>query len=228
MRPPVMLILLALVFAAPAAGFFEDRSLYGDLDGDGTPETVRTVRVLADPATGPDDEADRVKVNVADTCPNDTTVTGVEDGVGFMRLVEADTRAGRELSVDLRSGASARAGEYRLMAWRLDPAGCGTRRDLFRYLSEKPTRRPKGTMGAVSFGTKVKELERRYRGKELVLIEGWVRRGDSFCCPSVMKRSYYRYDPVRDRYARYKTKLQTLRDPGGAEIEDEPGGEVSP
>lgn len=228
MRPPVLLILLALVFAAPAAGFFEDRSLSGDLDGDGTPETVRTVRVVADPATGPDDETDRVKVNVADTCPTDTTVTGVQDSVGFMRLVAADTRPGRELSVDLRSGASARAGEYRLVAWRLDPAGCGTRRNLFRYLSEKPTRRPRGTLGPASFGVTVKELERGFRGKELVLSEGWLRRGDSFCCPSVVKRSYYRYDSARDRYGRYKVRLRTLTDPGGAEIEGEPGEEVSP
>src|SRR4051812_24477178 len=171
MRLTALLILLALACAVPALGFYEDKSLPGDLDGDAATETVRTVRVQEDPAAAPDDEVDRVQVNVSDSCAADTKVAGPQDSMAQLRLVPADTLPGSEVLVDLRSGASGRAGEFRLVAWRLDGAGCGAPRDLFRYFSDRPTRRPKGTVGAASFGAKLKEIVKRFPGREIVLIE---------------------------------------------------------
>jgi len=98
--------------------------------------------------------------------------------------------------VDLRSGASGRAGETRLVAWR----GCRPR-DLFRYDSDRPTRRPHGTVDVSSFALVVKDIERRFKGLELRLSEGFV-----FCCPSVQKLTYLRYDRRSDRYVRYRTR----------------------
>jgi hypothetical protein len=79
-------------------------------------------------------------------------------------------------------------------------------------------------VGAASFGAKLKELVRRFPGREIVLIEGWVRRGDALCCPSIIKRSYYRYDATRDRYTRYKARIQRLKRPGGADLDASAAG----
>ena len=225
MRPAALTILAVLALAPGAHGFYEAMSLPRDLDGDGTNETLRTARVQADPSQPPDDELDGTRVEVVDDCAGGqraTPISGVEESLGFMRAVQADTRPGLEAFIDLRSGASGRAGETRVVAWRLGTDGCRARRNLFLYRSERPTRRPRGTLEAVGFGLVIRELERRHRGRELVLQEGFARNGDSFCCPSVVKRSYFRYDRVRDRYVRYATRVMTLRRPGGADVETEP------
>jgi hypothetical protein len=86
-------------------------------------------------------------------------------------------------------------------------------RDLFAYRSDRYTRRPRGTVTASTFSVLVKDIERRFRGKELRLTEGFVTRSDAFCCPSVRKSTYFRYDAARDRYVRYRTRLRRLRTP---------------
>ena len=225
MRLAALTILAVLALAPSASAFYEAISLSRDLDGDGTNETLRTARVQADPSQPPDDEVDGTRIEVVDDCAGReraTPISGVEEAVGFIRAVKADTRPGREAFIDLRSGASGRAGETRVVAWRLGADGCRARRNLFLYRGERPTRRPRGTLEAVGFGLVIRELEARYRGRELVLQEGFARNGDSFCCPSVVKRSYFRYDRRRDRYVRYATKVRTLRQPGGADVETEP------
>jgi hypothetical protein len=71
--------------------------------------------------------------------------------------------------------------------------------------------RPGSTVTMSTFAVVVKEIERRFRGREVRLTEGFVRRGDAFCCPSVRKTTYLRYDAARDRYVRYRTRVRRLR-----------------
>lgn len=216
MRRAAFFIGAGLALAAPASAFFEDRSVRGDLDADGAPEQAHTVRV-PDPAYPGDDTFARTQVNASDSCAAGTTdvrIAGPQDSLAFLKLYEADSRPGREVYAELRSGASGRAGEAHLVAWRPDPAGgCGIPRDLFAYRSDRYTRRPRGTVTASTFSVLVKDIERRFRGKELRLTEGFVTRSDAFCCPSVRKSTYFRYDAARDRHVRYRTCLRRLRTP---------------
>jgi hypothetical protein len=204
----------AALATAPALGFFEDHSVSGDLDGDGAAEQARTVKV-PDSAYPGDDSFARTEVHVSDTCATGTTdarVAGPQESLAFLKLPDADTRPGRELYAELRSGASGRAGEAHLVAWRPSSTGaCGEPHDLFAYRSSRYTRRPRGTVTMSTFAVVVKEIERRFRGREVRLTEGFVRRGDAFCCPSVRKTSYLRYDAARDRYVRYRTRVRRLR-----------------
>jgi hypothetical protein len=201
--------LLALALAAPAFGFSGTVTKTGDLDGDSAKETVYTAQVdLADV----DDEFDPTVIRISDTCGStsiDQRISGRQDGVVTLKLRRIDTRRGAEVFFDMRSGASARQGEARVVAWRKrSGTPCRKARSLFKYRSTKPTRRPSGTTGEVStFDVKVRERARRYRGKEVVLSEIFLREGEPFCCGSVKKLTYWRYSRARDKYLRYRTKV---------------------
>jgi hypothetical protein len=110
-------VLVPLLLAAPAYGFLGPKTVRGDLDADGAPETVRAVRV--DVADVPD-EFDQTAIEVSDDCGARGTVTrriaGPQDNLVLLRLKRADTRRGREVFADLRSGAAGRLGEARLVA----------------------------------------------------------------------------------------------------------------
>ena len=96
------------------------------------------------------------------------------------------------------------------MAWRARSGSpCRRARSLFKYRSTRPTRRPRGTIGEVSaFSVKVRERARRYRGKEVVLGESFLREGEPPCCGSVRKLTYWRYSRARDKYVRYRTVVR--------------------
>jgi hypothetical protein len=201
---------LALVLCAPALGFTSPVTRKGNLDGDAAKETVYSARV---DLPGVADEFDPAEVRVSDTCgstPVDQRIAGPQDNLATLKLRRIDTRAGAEVFLDMRSGASARQGEARVVAWRKHSgAPCRKARNLFRYRSTKPTHRPSGTTGEVSsFEAKVAERARRYRGKEVVLSEVFLKAGEPLCCGSVKKVTYWRYSRGRDKYVRYRTKVK--------------------
>jgi hypothetical protein len=202
--------LLALALCAPAFGFTHTVTKHGDLDGDAAKETVYTAQV---DLPGVSDEFDPTQIHISDTCGGatvDQKVSGEEDGVVALKLRRIDTRRGAEVFLDMRSGASARQGETRVVAWRKHAGTpCRKARYLFKYTSRKPTHAPRGTNGEVSsFEVKVGERSRRYRGKEIALAEVFTRPGEPLCCGSVKKVSYWRYSRGRDKYVRYKTKIR--------------------
>jgi hypothetical protein len=206
--------LLAIGLAAPAFGFSGTVNKRGDLDGDSYRELVYTAQVdLPDVDT----EFDPTVINVNDRCESgdfvDERISGRQDNVVTLKLRKIDTRKGREVFFDMRSGASARQGEARVVAWRKHSgATCRRARDLFKYRSTHPTHPPRGTNGEVSsFDVKVRERARRFRGKEVVLSEVFTRPGDPLCCGTVRKLSYWRYSRARDKYIRYKTKIKRRR-----------------
>ena len=214
MRKLSLTALLAIGLAAPAFGFSGTVNKRGDLDGDSYRELVYTAQVdLPDVDT----EFDPTVINVNDRCESgdfvDERISGRQDNVVTLKLRKIDTRKGREVFFDMRSGASARQGEARVVAWRKHSgATCRKARDLFKYRSTHPTHPPRGTNGEVSsFEVKVRERARRFRGKEVVLSEVFTRPGDPLCCGTVRKLSYWRYSRSRDKYLRYKTKIKRKR-----------------
>jgi hypothetical protein len=208
-RRLVLTALLACVLAAPAAAFVEHVTLRGDLDGDRGRETVEAVRVDLE---GVDDPFDRTAIRVSDSCRGrfvTRRVAGPQDNLATLRLRAADTRPGREILVDLRSGASGRLGEARLVAWRRGGASCRRPRSLFTYLSDRPTSSPPGATGEVSFfSLRLRNASARYGGVEVVLFERFLKRGDPVCCGSIRKTSLFRYSRARDRYVRYRTTIR--------------------
>ena len=204
---------LALALAAPALGYLGPETRRGDLDGDRQDETVRAVRV---DVAGVEDMFDATAIEVGDSCPGgpvNRRIAGPQDNLALLRLRRADTRRGNEVFVDLRSGAAGRLGEARLVAWRRR-AGfpCREPRDLFKYLSDRHTRTPRGGNGDISsFLIRLRDVTRRFRGLEVALDERFTRRRDPLCCGSIQKVTYWRYSRARDRYVRYRTVVKYRR-----------------
>jgi hypothetical protein len=204
--------LASLVVASPASGLFKEKSVSGNLDGDPNIEQVKAERIpdAADPA---DDDLAQTAVDVLDTCgttPLQTRITTVQEALVTLRLVDADTHPGKDVFTDLRSGASGRVGEIRLVSWRPQVGGpiCAVPHILFKYSSRHPTHRPPGTVAMSDFVVSLRDFTPRFRGRELRLSEGWVTRTDALCCPTFEKTSFYRYVPARDRFIRYHTDLK--------------------
>src|SRR3954449_4388263 len=119
MKRAALTTAILLVFAAPAAGWLGTQRKSADLDGDGSPETVQTKRVHVSGVT--DKRFDMTAVVLRDTCNGTDTrvrIAGPQDNLVLMRLRDADSRPGREVFVDLRSGAASRLGEARVVALR--------------------------------------------------------------------------------------------------------------
>jgi hypothetical protein len=200
----------ACLLAAPALAFMGPVTKRGDLDGDRARESVTVKRV---DIPGVDDAFDRTEVRVKDSCPSGSVnrrVAGPEDNLELLRLKRADTHTGREVYVKLRSGAAARLGQARLVAWRrASGRACRKPRPLFSYSSDRHTATPPGGTGDISaFDTKLRNASRRFRGLEVVLVETFNTASDPPCCGSLKKRTYWRYSRGGDRYVRYGTKLQ--------------------
>jgi hypothetical protein len=213
MRAAALTIVLLALAATAASAAFEAFSVKGDLDGDGSREEARTVRV-PNPTDPNDDLLAGTEVNIRDSCASgriDRKVAGPQDSLALLKLYEADTRRGREVFVDLRSGASGRSGEAHLVAWRPSGGkGCGAPRDLFAYDSTRPSPRPNGAVSFNGFAVRVRQLERRFPGREIKLDQTYLRRGDAGCCPSLVRHTWLRYDGRRDKYVRYRRSMAEL------------------
>ena len=209
MRRLVLTIILAGLAAAPAAAFIKPVTIRGDLDGDRPLEKVEAVRVDLE---GVENAFDRTALRVSDSCGGQTVrrrVAGPQDNLSKLRLKPLDTRKGREIFVDMRSGASGRLGEVRVVAWRRGGTPCRRPRALFAYLGDRPTKAPAGTTGEVSFfSVRAKELTGRFGGTELVLVEQFLRRGEPGCCGSIRKTTLLRYARGGDRYVPYRSSVR--------------------
>ena len=205
MRRLTPALLIALLVAAPAGAAYEQHSVDSDLDADGSLEEVRTARHVSD-------GLERTVVQIADECDAGSIakrVAGPQDALAFLRVFKADDVAGNDVFIDLRSGATARSGELRLVAWRpISGPSCGKLRKLFTYKSSRPTKRPKGASFLANFGAVVKDFAEKRPGRELRLDEHFAREGEGSCCPSITKRTYFSYDAASDAYERYRTRVK--------------------
>ncbi|MFL5825879.1 MAG: hypothetical protein ACJ76V_05090 [Thermoleophilaceae bacterium] len=203
--------LVVLALGAPAAlGFFEPVSRHVDLTGDGKPERVHTVK-MPGPNGETGDLSAQTAVAIDDSCGANHFVTKPQDALGSISFPKADTHRGREAFIDLRSGASGRAGSVELVALRPQGSGCPRPRELFRYSSDHPPRTPRGADGPAGFAAKVRELSTRFKGRELSLSVYFTKPGEPLCCPSINRTILYRYDRKRDRYTRYAARTKRVR-----------------
>jgi hypothetical protein len=198
---------LLLGLAAPALAWLGPTEKHADLDGDGSAETVKAVRIPVPGVT--DHHFDRTAVEIDATCQGaavTSRIAGPQDNLVLMRLRNADGRKGREVFVDLRSGAAARLGEARVVAWRKGTP-CSKPRQLFRYRSDHHTHTPAGGNGDI---TGFDAGYRRRKGSsalDVVLKERFLRKGEPECCGSIAKTTVWRYSRSRDRYFRLSSRL---------------------
>jgi hypothetical protein len=209
-------ILIAAATAYPAQALFSSKSVTGQMDSDPAPEQVKAVELPN--ATDPTNhDLSQTVVDVVDDCHSgkvEQRVAGPQDALVTLKLVNADTRPGKEALIDMRSGASGRFGELRVVSLRRAPAGSGVCEQAhydFLYLSTHPTPHPRGANGLTDFELTVRNFSRRYRGSELRLVEGWAKPSDALCCPTFEKTTFYRYDRRKDRYVRYASKVTRNR-----------------
>ena len=211
-----VLVLAAIATTVPAYALYKPKTVSGQLDADPDIEQVKAVDV-PDASDPTNHDLSQTAVDVLDNCPSGPTeqrIAGPEETLVTLRLVNADTRPGKEAFVDLRSGASGRHGELRLVGLRPSAAGsavCAIPHDDFSYSSTHPTRHPRGANALTDFELTVKDLTHRFKGKELRLLEGWAKPSDPLCCPSFEKTTLYRYDRKKDRYVRYASKVTRAR-----------------
>jgi hypothetical protein len=199
LRRILLIVGLSLSVAAPAAAFLGPQQKSADLDGDGVAETVRAVRV---PVSGVTDERfDQTAIEISASCAT-RRIAGPQENLALMRLRNADARKGREVFVDLRSGAAGRLGEARVVAWR----GCKPRQ-LFAYKSDNHTRTPRGGNGDIAaFGAGYR-TRRGTTVLDVVLSEDFVRKGDPPTFGGIQKLTLWRYSAKRDRYVRIRTRV---------------------
>src|SRR4051812_23527503 len=203
-RRPLVAMGLCLLAAAPAGAFLGPQQKSADLDGDGTAETVRAVRVPVKGVT--DQHFDQTAIEIAASCAT-RRIAGPQDNLVLMRLRNADGRKGREVFVDLRSGAAARLGEARVVAWRKGEP-CSKARQLFGYKTDHHTHTPAGGNGDITGFDAGFRKRKGSRTLDVVLGEQFIRKGEPLCCGSIHKTTVWRYSARRDRYFRLSSKVR--------------------
>ena len=169
-------------------------------------------------ATCSPDQYPQHRIVIADTCndaPYAVVVSSVQDTVDRLVIANLDGLISRpEVFFDMRSGASGRVGDTRIVRWD-DPASAGACprvRTLFRYPSRRTRGRiPRGARYRDSYSVHLGEFTKRYPGKEVRLIETYVDRNDPFCCPSFRRTSYFGYSGGKDAYERYRTRVKRIK-----------------
>lgn len=159
------------------------------------------------------------RVRISDTCPEGPVTEYVSDSAqgerpATLRIKTADTRAGKEVFFVLDNpfgrGGPIGAG---LIAWRsYASAPCRRARTLFRY---DPERReyPSGASLLTDAEITLANYSKRYRGKEVRLDESYSAEGENTTSESILRRTFYRYNPRRDRHTRYRRVIKRNQTP---------------
>jgi hypothetical protein len=199
----------ALLVAVPAAGASHPSrqfTLRANLDGDRAIE-----RVVVTEDVSFDHSQLSTRVVVLDACRGRQRAHPVVDARASLlaaRFVQADGRGRTELLAavggPLGNLTDGKARVVRLVAVR---GGCPRLKTLFSYAaSSPPLPAPEGFVLS-SFEVNPDELERRYRGREVVLVE-WYRSGAALA--SRARTSVYRFATARDRYVLLRSFLATV------------------
>lgn len=201
---------LACAFAGLSAGVAlaaDPDVRQGNLDSDAATEEVRAEDVY--PNRPP--EAPHFQVRISDTCPEgdvSAAVSGVATSVGLLRLVAADRRRGKEVFFGLL-GYNRANNEFGVISWReFSTAPCRRPRALFRYPPARKPARPPGARSLDDVHAALGNYSGRFRGPEVRLSEFYVDGNDASCCPTIERRTFYRYHAERDRYVRYRTVVR--------------------
>jgi hypothetical protein len=214
---PALLVLPALGLAQ---GVTKTRVL--NLDSDPALEqvipqevcTVLTARTRAS-SCGPDQYPQR-RILIADSCnnaPYAVVASSVQDTVDRLEVRNFDSLTDRpEIFFDMRSGASGRVGDTRLLRWNdAAPGGCPRVRTLFRYAGRTRGKIPRGARYRDNYSARLRDVSKRFAGREIRLTEWYVDRDDAFCCPSFRRTTYFGYNAGRDKYVRYRTGVKRIK-----------------
>ena len=107
MRRPAIIAAVALALAlaaAPASGLFRSKTVSGNLDSDANIEKVVAEKV-PDPSDPNDDTLAQTAVDVIDQCGSTefhVRIAGPQESLVELKLVDADTHAGKDILSDLR------------------------------------------------------------------------------------------------------------------------------
>jgi hypothetical protein len=216
--------LAALVLPALAPGAPVTKTKTVNLDGDPELEQVIPQEVCTTFAGGagasacaPDQFAER-RVVVEDTCngaPYTRVISSAQEAVIKLKVSNFEDITDRpEIFFDLRSGAGGRFGEIRMVSWEdgPTPGSCPVPRSLFRYPSQRTRGRvPRGAKSGDTFDATLRDVSKRYAGKELRLRETYVDRNDALCCPSFERITWFGYSAGKDLYVRFRTHVKRIR-----------------
>jgi len=201
-------VVAAVLVAVPAAGASHPSrqlTLRANLDGDRAIE-----RVVATEDASFDHSEFASRVVVVDACRGERTHRVVQARTSLLaaRFVQADGR-GRAEVLGAVGGPLGAVVDGRARVVRLVPVRgrCPALRALFSYnASSPPQPAPTGFLLS-SFEVTPDELEPRFRGREVRLVE-WYRSGAALS--SQVRTSVYRYAAVRDRYVLLRSFLATV------------------
>lgn len=204
MRLVAALVAAAAVPAAFAAHPSQLRETKANLDRDRALE-----RIVASEDVSSDHSVWRASVAVVDRCRGRDRSLLVLDGYQRLetaRAVQADGRSARETLGVLR-GLAAGAGEARLVRLVARAGRCPSLRTLFSYVAARAEPGPVPELRLTWFTVDLAELERRYPGRELRLVE-------QFSMPpmlsSVRRETLYRHVRTRDVYVAYATRTHRV------------------
>jgi hypothetical protein len=212
--------LLSLPAATLAQGVTKTRIV--NLDADPNLEEVIPQEVCtALTASGrqaacPPEQFAQRRIVIEDVCnggPYAVVASSVQDTVDRLEVKNVDSLTPRpEIFFDLRSGASGRVGDTRLLRWEDAAAGaCPRVRTLFRYSKRTRGKIPRGARYRDNYGARLHEFSKRFAGEEIRLTETYVDRDDPFCCPSFKRTTYFGYSAGKDEYVRYRTRVKRIK-----------------
>jgi hypothetical protein len=201
----VVAAVLVAVSAAGASHPSRQLTLRANLDGDRAIE-----RVVATEDVSFDHSAATSRVVVVDTCRGERTHPVVQARAFLLqaRFVQADGRGRAEVLAAVGGPLGAVVdGKARVV--RLVPVRgrCPALRALFSYDAASPPQPAPAGFVLSSFEVTPDELEPRYRGREVRLVE-WYRSGGALS--SQVRTSVYRYAAGRDRYVLLRSFLATI------------------
>ncbi|HEV2752264.1 MAG TPA: hypothetical protein VGV36_00370, partial [Solirubrobacteraceae bacterium] len=220
----VALIALAAPAASTASPVFTppaplDEPLRADVDRDGVTEEIRFRETSCFGEDGdsappcPEDGLREGYVELVDECAEGTVrtrLTGTGENVSLARLVDIDGDGDRlELAVELRSGATGRGVDARVLRFAAGEGDCARRKTVFAFPRQSTRgRAPRGaafqtgSMTTGGFGATTKS--------RLRVLSTYVRPSDGQCCPTYARTSIWTYSPSRDRFTRISTRVDRL------------------
>jgi hypothetical protein len=201
-------VVATVLVAVPAAGASHPSrqlTLRANLDGDRAIE-----RVVATEDVSFDHSAATSRVVVVDTCRGERTHPVVQARASLLqaRFVQADGRGSAEV-LAAAGGPLGAVVDGKARVVRLVPVRgrCPALRTLFSYNAASPPQPAPAGFLLSSFEVTPDELEPRFRGREVRLVE-WYRSGAALS--SRVRTSVYRYAAARDRYVLLRSFLATV------------------
>lgn len=196
----VLLVAAPVALASHPDRFFEAKA---NLDADPALERVR-----GEEGSSVDHKSWYGRVSIIDVCGGKERVYRVTRSLRHVvdgSVVQADGRGRREV-LGVVTGAE-REGQARLVRLVGRRGVCQRMRELFEYDMSRPPQPPPPAFELTSFTVEISELEPRFAGREIRLIEQYQLAG---MLSSRQRESLYRYVRARDLYVRYRTTLRTI------------------